>query len=541
MSASVGLVGTLQAAASTYETTEALVEAVLEQCQQPIGSLQISALLESGGVTDTIAERRYGFQDVFTLAEALHRELSSSIRVERQRSDKVLSPDTWQERISDYARGPLALLPMLLLSLIIMVYQRFGQWENGQVLALGFSMLGSLLVTSGFVQGASRKGSSYLSQGYVDAARRIVLFIVGASALVVVLTALGGMGLLALGGWLPAGDVVLMAVAYIVLSCLWLVAAVLFMLSQVVWFGVSLGIGVSLSYTALLLAVQFPIQPAAALLVATGVGLVGILLTTILVARRKLQQLASASPVGRQPVLLPPRSHMVVNLAPYFFYGVLYVTFILSGHVPGWLGRVPGGVRITAISTVEVGLTLALGGYILVGGVAEHTIRRFWKRIQSYQLQTPQAQPQQFNQRLSQFFRQEQAIFLRALVFCSGLILLATLVSVHFATEAAIIVLPWTSATVTIFGLGLIGYGLMAWGIFNCMFMITLSRPEKAIGAIIIGIIVTLTLGITISLVVSYHYGIAGMVAGSLAFALVASRRLQEIWRRADYFYYASF
>ena len=541
MSASVGLVGMLKTAASSYETLEALAEAVHEQCLQPVGALQIAALLESGGVTDTLAQQRYGYADVFTLADALHQELAAPPALERARADTTIPPDTWRERLSDYSRGPLAFLPMVLLSFIIMVYQRFGQWQNGQVLALGFSMLGSLLVTSGFVQGASRKGSSYLSQGYVSAARRIVALIIGASALVVLLTALVGAGVLLVGGWLPPGDVILMAVAYVVLSCMWLAAAVLFLLEQVIWFGVSLAIGVGLSYATLSLAARSALLPDAALLIATAIGLAGILATTALVTRHTLQQQAAASPVGRYPAVLPPRPHLIVNLAPYFSYGWLYVTFILSGHVPGWLGRVPGGVRMTAISTVEVGLTLALGGYILVGGVAEHTIRRFWKRVQSYQRQTPQTKPQEFNQRLRQFFLHEQLRFLLALLLCSLLVLLAISAVVYFSEALGVITLPWTAATRDIFLLGLVGYGIMAWGIFNSMFMITLSRPEQAIGAILIGILVTLAVGILLGALFSFRFSTIGMIAGSLAFAWVAHRRLDAMLQQADYYFYASF
>ena len=541
MSASVGQVGTLQAAASTYVTLDSLMDAVQEQCQQPINSLQIAALLESAGVTDLIAQSRYGFSDVFNLAEALYPELLSVTKPEKLLPEMAISSDTWQERASDYARGPLALLPIILLSFIIMNYQQFGQWGNGQVLALGISMLGSLLVTSGFVQGASRKGSSYLSQGYVNAASRIILLIIGTSAGVVILTTLIGSGMLLLSGAISTGDIALIVIAYVVLSSIWLAAAVLFLLEQVVWFGISLGIGVGLSYAALLILARFSIQPSATLLVATGIGLIGFIATTILIARRTFQQRAAASPVGRHPAVLPPRSHLIVNLAPYFFYGVLYVTFILSGHIPGWLGRVPNTERITAISSIEVGLALALTGYILVGGVAEYTIRLFWKYVKNYQTQTPQANPQRFNQHLYEFFQREQAFFLRALVICSGLILLATLAYIQLTTRTGNLALPWTSETTTVFLLGLIGYGVMAWGIFNCMFMITLSRPVKAIGAIIIGIIVTLIFGFPIGLIVSYSYAIAGMVVGSSVFAFVSNRWLKEMLSHADYFYYASF
>ena len=84
MSTSVGQVMMLPAPASAYETTEELAATIQERCRQPINSLQIAALLESAGITDAIAQRRYGYQDVFTLAEWVRQDLRPPRRSSRQ-------------------------------------------------------------------------------------------------------------------------------------------------------------------------------------------------------------------------------------------------------------------------------------------------------------------------------------------------------------------------------------------------------------------------------------------------------------------------
>lgn len=539
MSASVGEVATLTAAASMYETTDALVEALREQCPQPVGALQIAALLEASGVTDLLAQKRYGYPDVFALAAALRQTLTPEAL-------PALAPeppaDTWQEKLSDYARGPLTMLPILFLSFIIMAYQQFGGWQNNQVLALGFAMLGSLLVTSGFVQGASRKGASYLSQGYVIAAGRVVVLVMGVCVVVALLLAGMITAVMLVTHWLPVDDLVLLIVAYLALSCLWMVAGVLFLLQQVCWYGLCLGLGVSLSYFILQGGVRLHLSPGLTLSLATGAGLIVLLATTALVTRRTLRQQALASPVGWYPVVLPPTPQLMVSLAAYFLYGILYVILIIAGHVPGWAGRLLAGTaRLTAVSTVEVALTVALGGYLLVGGVAEYTIRRFWKRVRFYQWQTPGAQPEAFNQRLTAFFHQEQITYLRALLFCSALVCGGTLALVSLMERLRINALSWTVETTIIFVLGVIGYGLMAWGIFHCMFMISLSQPRKAITAVVYGILVTLLIGLIAARFFTYPYGALGMIAGSLTFAIQANHQLRQMWHHADYYYYASF
>jgi hypothetical protein len=542
MSASVGQVAMLPTAVSTYETTTALADVVREQCPRPVSVLQIAALLEAAGLTDAIAQRQYGYLDVFTLADAVQRDLTPTMNAPVATA-VTLPPIIWREKLSDYARGPLTLLPIFFLSLIVGAYQAFGHWQNQQVWVMGFAMLGSLLVTSGFVQAASRKGSGYLSQGYVRAAGRVTGLVLGSCLVVALLVAGVGTAVLLLTGWLPAGDVALLVVAYVALSCLWLVAASLFLVQQVVWYGIALGIGVGLSYLALQGGLRSQWPAGQTLLLATAAGLAGLLLTAALVVRRAFRQRALASPVGHQPVVLPPLPHLMVNLTPYFLYGVLYVLLIIAGHAPGWFGRLGemGVTRETAVSTVEASLTLALGGFILVGGVAEHTIRRFWQHLKLFQLQSPGTEPALFNSRLSDFFRRERAIYLWALLFCTGLVLGVVLLWLYSMARGGSIPSGWLSPLVTLFVMGLIGYGWMAWGIFNCMFLISLSQPGMAITAVLIAIVLTLFVGGVTSQLLTYEYSAVGMVVGNLAFAWLSTRQVRQVWQHADYYYYASF
>jgi len=542
MSKTVGRVGTLDVPATACETLDVLSEEIHKSCDCPVNMLQVTALLEAGGITDTIAQRRYGFTDVFALAEAVVTRLPQLSQPVPGSNVLPVPEDPRWETVTDYLRGPMALLPMVLLSLIIMVYQGFGQWQIGQVLTLSMSMMGSLLVTSGFVQAASRKGSSYLSQGYVQAAGRTIGLVMAAALLTVLITVALFIVITLTLAWLPISDIILMAVAYVTLSCLWLAAPVLAMLNQMHWFGIGLGIGAGLSYAGLQGLVHFGLPRGTVMLIATGLGLAGALGVMLLVIRHALAREAATSTVSDHRVVLAPWPQLFVNLFPYFVYGVLYVLFILSGHVAGWVGVLPGGVeRMQAFATTEMGLTVALGGYILASGVAERTMRRFWRRVKTYQLQTPQASSGSFSQIMHDFYLKERNHFVMILLLSSVFILTGVLVTIWITERAGMIVLPWTSATTTVLVLGLLGYGLMALGVFNCMFMITLSRPWQAVSVIILGILATLGGGMGISKLLPYQYSATGMVIGGLVFIYATYLRLQNILTHADYFYYASF
>jgi hypothetical protein len=442
----------------------------------------------------------------------------------------------------DYLRGPLTLLPMVLLSLVIMVYQSYGRWSSAQVLAFSLSVVGSLLVTSGFVQAASRKGSSYLSQGYIMAARRIICIVVGL-ALATVCVAAAALVFVAMHYWAtPPDTVAIMGISFLVLSCLWLAAGVLFLVGQVAWFGIGLAVGVGLIAAVLRgLTMLFGEQPWA-MLAATGIGFGGALLVMILATRYTLAHRSAASPVSSYCVVLPTAPHLLVSLSPYFAYGVLYVALVLSGHAVGWLGATPPGVdRMVAVTATEVGLTIALSGVILAGGVAERTVARFWRLVKVYQLKTSPAQPAEFSRQMRAFYRREYQRYAGVLLLCSASVSAAVSAFLAWAQAHGGTIVLWTVETQIILALGMVGYGIMALGVFQCMFMITLSRPVLAMRAIVIGIATTVTAGALIGGTTSYPYSALGIVCGSLAFALAARQNLQRILYHTDYYYYASF
>ena len=527
----------------TYEPPDVLVEEVHKACPQPINVLHVTAVLESAGVTDTIAQRRYGYPDVFALAENLTDQIGTTPTL-NPAPDTVLDipRENWKTTLMDYSRGPMGLLPLILLAVLINLYQNFGKWDSSQVLTLSISTIGSLLVTGGFVQVASRKGSSYLSQGYVRAGGRIILQIMGVCLAVVLVSA----GILTLSlrsaAWFDQNDHGLLLTAYITLSCLWMFSAILSTLEVMHWFVIALGIGVAATYAGikLLLWAQLPEQTV--MLIATVMGLIIMAGIMALVIFRTLKQREAASPVGDHHVVPAPLPHMTVNLAPYFFYGVTYIVCVLAGHIGGWIGRLPAGMaRMQGLAQSELALTLALTGYILGVGMAERTMRRFWQRVNIYQKLVSGETPGNFGDILRDFIRKERVQFIGALTLCSAGVLIGIIGAVNASANRMMLGLSWDAATVLIFIAGLVGYGLLAMGVFDSMFIITLSRPLYALQALGIGTVVTLIISIAAGLLTSYAHGALGIIVGSAVFLLFTRRAIMRVIKYADYYYYSSF
>ncbi|MEJ5308286.1 MAG: hypothetical protein WHX52_00820 [Anaerolineae bacterium] len=529
------------AASFVSESPGALLEEVRKACAQPINVLHVAALLETAGVTDAIARRRYGFPDVFALADSLANEMQDAPAPAPPPARDIPRED-WKTTLLDYGRGPMGLLPLILLGALINLYQNFGQWDNSQVLTLSISTIGSLLVTGGFVQIAARKGSGYLSQGYIRAGGRFIMQVMGVCLAVVLASAILLTWGLRSAAWFDQSDHGLLVIAYITLSCLWMFSAILSTLELLHWFVIALGVGVAAAYTGIELRGWLRLPEQTVMLVATAAGLVIMAGLIAVVIVRTLKGRAAASPVGDQRVVLAPLPHLTVNLAPYFVYGVTYSVGVLVGHAGGLIGRLPAGMtRIQGLAQSELALTLALTGYILGVGMAERTMRRFWQRVKVYQRQVSAETPGQFKAILRDFLTQERAQFTRALGVSSAVVLVAVVGAVSLSANRVLLGLAWNVTTLLIFSAGLAGYGLLAMGVFDSMFLITLSRPLYALKALGISAVTTLLVSVAAGLLVSYAFGVLGIIAGSAVFLWFTRRALGRIMRHADYYYYASF
>lgn len=535
-----------------YESLDFLIHEIIIRCQWTVSALQVAAMLESLGVTDGVAQDKYGFPDVFALAEAVMVHLPHSYHEQLggQEDTAVLSitpsthlllEESWRDKLRDYLRGVASLLPMVVLSIGIIIHQLVGNWQPQQVWLVGMAMLLSLLVTGGFMQAASRRGSIYLSQGYVLAAQRIIFRIMALCLLVVMLVNVLMVALPLTLSWLSWYDAALMSGAFVSLSLIWLGASLLYLLDKAHLFLLALLVGVVGSSAMLPLFSYGLVAYEVAVLFALGVGLLLFLWLTAVFARYALTKLHQASAVGNQPVRLPTNAHLTINLLPYFLYGAIYILLIMSGHVAAWIGYTADVPRIVAVFDVELALAFALGGAILTSGVSEHTIRRFWRRVQLYQQQATHDQLHSFNELLARFYQAEQRVFLRALLLSMLVTILATWGFIKLMQVTGILELSWATSTTILFLFGLVGYGLMAWGLFQSMFMITLSRPWWVIQGLAMGTLATFIVGTAVGLYSSYPYAGLGIIIGNLIFLYMTRQRLNQLLARADYYFYASF
>lgn len=540
MSQSSGPVASFPNALTGYDGVGLLAEEVRSACPTPINRLQITALLESAGVTDAIAAQLYGYGDVFALADGVAGVLATAPAEAAPRSTPRASEISRQAMTLDYLRGPLGVLPLVLITVIVGVFQSFGRWEGARILTLSASTIGSLLVTGGFIQIAARKGSSYLSQGYALAAAHFVGRIGAISLATVLISGVLLWGVTRKLGWLAVEDGPLMLASYVALSCLWMLSAGLSIFKRVHWFGIALAAGVGVSWAVVLWLGEALGSQRATIALASGAGIAATLGVGAWAIRRAIASAVAASPAGRHRVRVAPLPQLVVGLAPYFGYGVVYIVGMLAGHLGGWVGRLPDGLaRLDAIATSELGLTVALVAYILVGGVAEHTVQRFWAGVHGFQAESLARRPAMFAERLAGFQRDERHRFAGALAVSAGVVALFAGVSV--LTSGRVLGIAWGRDLAVVLAAGLLGSALLAVAAFDCMMLITLSQPWPALLALACGAVVTGVVSVMLGVAVGYAWGALGMVIGNLVVLAIARVRLGRVIEHADYFYFTSF
>jgi hypothetical protein len=538
VSQSSGPVAQVRAPLAASPDLQPLVDEIARAIARPLNVQQVAALLETAGVTDAQALSRYGYTDVFALAQDVA-EAMWALPVEEDEPEIAKPAPDRKAMVRDYLRGPFSLLPLLLLAGLLNSYQTFGGWGNRSVLMLSTATIGSLLVTGGFVQAMARKGSIYLSQGYYRATRTYLVGLLKVTAGVVLLAAVCLAVVASATGVVTRDDRSLLSVAFLMLSTLWMLAGILGLLKQTHWFGIGLAGGALLSYGALYALAPLGMRPSTLVGVAAGIAFVVAVGTMAIVIQIALWS-GAPEPADVQ-VVPPPRAHLLVALAPYFTYGVTYLLVILAGHVGGWVGWVPpGSVRMEAIAISELGLTLALIPNMLVGGVSEHTMQRFWERVRGYQMRARAATPAAYGESLREFYAEEQRRFLLALCGCT--VALVGMLSASLAHGSGVLLgMVWAAPASLVAGAGMVGYGLLALGAFDTMLLITLSQPRFALEALLAGFVVTLGSSIALGVGLGYAYGALGTVIGSAAYLAIVRVRFNHLIHHADYYTYASF
>lgn len=89
--------------------------------------------------------------------------------------------------------------------------------------------------------------------------------------------------------------------------------------------------------------------------------------------------------------------------------------------------------------------------------------------------------------------------------------------------------------------LGLAGYALLVWALYNALFVLPAGVPQPLLRALGAGIVTTLVVGFVMSRLVAYWASAAGLTAGALVYAAVSGRPTLRVLMSMDYCSFAAY
>lgn len=505
---------------------------VAQRDVQPIDNLEVTAILESTGITDSVAAQHYGAPDVFALGDAVLETIKRRNLAVRRVDAPDMPPVSRIEAVKDYLKGPLGLVPPILLLLTIVAFGTWGGWSQRQVLMLSTGMTGSLILTNGLIQAISRRTSLYLGMGKPRMAARFLIL----STSVMTAIAVTCIGVIAYiverSGLFSGNDLAIFLIAFAGLTVIWMAAGGLSLLQQPVWLSVAIGAGLLCGVITNWITIpvtDFHVAIGAAFGYACALAII------YLALYRGFSKLTMNPANSKALVRLPSLAYLVDEAAPYFKYGFMYMVLIFLPHVYGWLGQLPEGqTRAAAGTNIEIGLTLSMPPLILVYGVAEHSLRLFWRRVTVVQAKTPAGKVDGFGQALLSFVARRRWIYLAVLAVMT---LLA-----HELFRRALIdgwVGRWLrpddpEQLLFIFDASLIAYAFLGLGLFNCMFTVTLGHPQAAYRSVIWSCIVMVITGGMLS-PIDFTLSAVAFAIAAFVFATISWAETDAVLKEADY------
>lgn len=522
--------------AGSNHPLQSLVEEVIARRQSPEDAYEVAALLESMGITDSIAADSYQERDVFSLATRLYPLILARTTVEPfHASERVPWPKYLNRVLRSFLRGIIFALPMavsvgamLTIDLSLWSY-RFLSLENATAIAIGTIL--SFMAIGGFTQAIAHRGFLYVGQGNYYTARRVAFDFVRVGYAVCVIGALAYLLFNLVFTLFPWRMTVITLVYFLFLSAIWLSVTIMYMLQKELTFTGLLTGGIALVWV-LFRRAQLNII-ASQLISLAVVSLLGILLAIYYFQRAERRM----EPGTKPP--LPRLSIVAYTSMPFLAYGFLYFTFLFADRVIAWstnTSYMP--YLIWFRGEYELGLDFALLALILPMGLIEVVVNELMLGLEAEQKNHRVADAPVMN-------RAYQRLYGRRLILVAVFSLLNA-VAIYFGIRwlcqhdptwlgqfnhpVTQFVLIWAS----------LAYAFITVGLMNALVMFCVSLPELPIRAVGAALVVDLLVGFALSRWVAYYWAVIGLAVGALAFAAISSRYVWRMLGNLDYHLYVA-
>jgi hypothetical protein len=238
------------------------------------------------------------------------------------------------------------------------------------------------------------------------------------------------------------------------------------------------------------------------------------------------------------PIYLPPKGQLFYKALPYLSYGILSVVYVLTGQLCGWSGSLPKGwYWDAAIKALNIAHLLGLMTLVLSQGITEAALQNFWNTMFKAQKQVAFNDYATITKSVWGFLNR----YLRSLLLSQLLIALSLIGLTLWGWEKFHLDVTFGPLLMPMFLWILIGYGLLAWGLFECGLLLTLAQPWRAVKALLISTGVQLVSGLTLGWVISFEASSLSVIFGGVCLVLLTHLGLSRLLSPASFGLYQAF
>jgi glycosyltransferase involved in cell wall biosynthesis len=502
--------------------TGALVETLSAQVPHPVDHHEIAAVLEANGVTDAVADARYGARDAFQLAAAILPQLPRGRDGTAVRPHRIEPPDRQSRLIPRAADGLLLLVPAAVIVSAGLWVRSIHGWTSSTSRALLLGVAASTLLGTAFQFAIMRRGALLIGCARWGATRRFLSrwsCVALLSLLCVDLATVFG----AAAVWnLSSAAMETFALSFAALIALWILSGGLVLLRRAHEVGLGTLAGVAVGV------VVYYASGAGStthLEIALAAGYVA---TMASIASRVVTLLGQHGSERERP-RLPRLPYLLREAASFVAYGVLLIVLILGPNLVTALRASSGGS--SEWRSIAVGMTLALVPAMLSIPLAESALYGLSSRVSAALSGTSLARIDDIGEVLGAFHRRQSLRYVTCIAFLS---LIAGSLIWLLAQAGALTDLGARSrgALMLAFAISALGYLLLARAHLDLMPAITLGRPDLAVPCLFGGVAVMV-------LVASIGFGVGfaqagpiSLIAGSSVSAVLATRACSRLFAR---------
>ncbi len=499
-----------------------LIRAVAKVSPQLADHWQATAIIESLGYTDRIIEKEFGFSDALSLGCYVYEHSQNSLKVKPNFRQTNYLRKIFQELCifaDQFSRSFVYAVPLLVI--LFLEYLELGHQES--LLApdlaslLTISTMASLCSSGGFVQMISRRGEFYLRLGEPLQAQRVCLPLLYIGFATSIILSFAGLWFGFYRGLFADDYLILATIYYLMLSLLWMLLATLSI--QLRWSTPIILLGLSVLF--IYLRVDLAMDAIVAQLLAMSVTLaVAIALVTFLFQKNKRE-------THPQQVKLPHLSALVYLLAPYFFYGVAYFSFIFADRIVAGLAIDPvSGLLFGIDSQYQRGMDLALLNFLLLVPLVEYLsyklILYWYNQAKLLKLGLT-----------DHFSRQLSHRYHLIIVITTMLFLLSVLLTVGMLKPSS-----WGRMETIQALVGCLGYLFFVIGLLNAILLFSLNQAIAVIQTLIPSLILNLMLGYLFAHLIGVYSAAIGLLLGAVIFMVLSGRKVFHCIAKPEYVYY---